>query len=264
MSAPDEYDHFTIRSLMIDLPPLTTVSSTACVREALEKMSANDYSQLPVLEDDRCIGSVTMDSVSKRLVELDRKGGKPRLNEIMDWPVRRFLDEKPRYVGADDDLLNHLEWIIMKGFVIVGEARKPDAVVTNYDLACFLNNKTEAFLLLREMETALRFIIRRRLKNEGMEKALASVKTPDGSRPTALDELTLDGLRQIICMRENWVQFHDIFGDREKISERLAAVCQLRNEIFHFRGDLARSGFHHTKNTRDLILKLASNLKRTS
>jgi len=224
-------------------------------------MCTKEYSQLPVIENNSCIGSVTLDSILRRLRSIDKKG-KQGLN-FMGWPVKRFIDENVRYASAHDDLIKHFEWMAEKGFVLVGVPSNPEAIITNYDLVYFLKRKTEPFLLLREIETCLRYIVRWKLQDEGLKEALASVRIIDGSQPSGLEELTLDNLRQLICTRANWEKLKDPFVDRNITNKRLETICKLRNQILHFRGRLLASHLAQLKMLRDHYVKLATNLTKS-
>ena len=94
---------------MEDVPPLETIDVKAPVREALAKMCAKNYSQLPVIQDKTCIGSVTLESIICQLRKEDLKGNLG-LN-FMNWPVKRFVEKNTRFVNPDDDILKHIEWM---------------------------------------------------------------------------------------------------------------------------------------------------------
>ena len=88
------------------LPALETIEAGAPIRDAIRKMCAKDYSQLPVTKDGNCIGSVTSDSILLRLRDADEKRG----HIDMGWPVEAFLDKKPpHYARSEDDLMSHVE-----------------------------------------------------------------------------------------------------------------------------------------------------------
>lgn len=243
---------------MDDLPPLETIDAKAPIRDAVAKMCIKDYSQLPVVEDKKCVGSVTLDSILRQLRKEDKKGNLG-LN-FMNWPVKRFIAKNPRFVSPDDDLLKYVEWMADKGFVLIGDPSRLEAIVTNYDLVLFFKCTTEPFLLLREIETALRYVIRRKLQHQELKEALASVKTEDGSRPSNLDELTLNNLRQLILV--NWTKLQDLLLDRKKTDKQLQAIRKLRNEIFHFRARLSASQLAQLKALRNNCVKLAKSLTK--
>lgn len=254
------FDHFTVRSLMEDLPPLETINAERPVREALAKMCAKKYSQLPVIEDGVCVGAITLESVMCQLAREDRKRNLG-LN-FMDWPVKKFVEKSARFVQPDDDLLKHIEWMAEKSFVIVGSAHEWESIVTNYDLVHFFKNKTEVFLLLREIETSLRFIVSKSLSEKGLKKALLSVKRKNAPSPSCIDNLTFDELRQLIC--KNWKQLKNSFLDQQKIDSQLQKIRELRNRTFHFRARITERELTSTRKLRDNYLNLAYSVVKSA
>ena len=257
MNTPNEYDRFTFHDLMETLPPLETIEAGAPIRDAVRKMCNKDYSQLPVIKNKNCTGSVTSDSVLRRLRNADQKG----YYIDMDWPVERFLDKNlPQYVRSDDDLMKHVDWMASKGFVLIGSPQKLEAIITNYDLVLFFKRKTEAFLLLREIETTIRYLIGQTLSGQESKEALALVKKEDESTTTSLTDLTFDNLRQLILA--NWTRFKNLFKDRKQTDKQLQIVRNMRNEVFHFRKPIEASRLQQLRRLRDNYIKLATGLKR--
>ena len=252
MSPQNKYDRFTFRDLMDTLPALETIEARAHIRDAIRKMCAKDYSQLPVMKDGNCIGSVTSDSILRRLRNADKKGH----HIDLDWHVEQFLDKNPpRFVRSDDDLMRHVDWMASKSFVLIGSPQRLEAIVTNYDLVLFFTEKTEAFLLIREIETTIRYLIGQTLSDRELEKALASVKKEDRPTKISLTDLTFDNLRQLILA--NWTRFENLFKDKKQTDEQLKIVRNMRNEIFHFRKPIEESRLQQLRRLRDNYIKLA-------
>ncbi len=66
-------------------PPVVSVAPAAAVRQALRLMSVHDVSQLPVMEGDRCVGSVADWSLSARSLADPRTLDAP-VSDVMDPP----------------------------------------------------------------------------------------------------------------------------------------------------------------------------------
>jgi len=252
-AAATHFDHFTVGDLTEDLPPLETIKANQPIREALRKMCAKKYSQLPVIQGKNCIGAVTLESILTLLTKEDAKGN-VGLN-FMSWPVRRFVDYHARLANPEEDLLKHVEVMAEKGFVIIGFRSTCKSLVTNYDLVHFFKEKTEIFLLLREIETCLRFIVGESLSKRELAQALHSIKTDDGSAPSCINDLTFDELRQLIC--GNWKSLKNCFLERKKIDEQLIKIRDLRNRVFHYRDHVTTSEFAYIKRIRDNCIRLA-------
>jgi hypothetical protein len=139
--------------------------------------------------------------------------------KFMDWPVRRFVDDHAKLVQTEDDLLEHVEVMAKKGFVIIGSRSNVESLVTNYDLVHFFKEKTEVYLMLREIETCLRFIVCESLSTKKLMEALHSIERKDVPQPSSIDDLSFDELRQLIC--RNWRALKNCFLEKERIDKQL-------------------------------------------
>ncbi len=70
---------------LTDMPPLVSTSPGATVRQALRLMSLHGISQLPVLDGDSCVGSVSESALSARSLE-DTKTLDQTLSELLEPP----------------------------------------------------------------------------------------------------------------------------------------------------------------------------------
>ncbi|HEY7878143.1 MAG TPA: pyridoxal-phosphate dependent enzyme [Gemmatimonadaceae bacterium] len=84
-----EPDHVRIADLLgakaDDAPAVVSVAPTTTVRQALRLMNLHDVSQLPVLDADNCIGSVSESAVSARALE-NTKLLDAAVSDVMDAP----------------------------------------------------------------------------------------------------------------------------------------------------------------------------------
>jgi CBS domain-containing protein len=253
------FDHFNFRSIIGDLPFPETVDSMTPIRDVFGIMLDKNYSQMPVLEKGKCLGAVTLLSVLRKLKS---EGDRKSLNErFMDYPAKAFIDENfPKFVSPDEDILGSVDWMARSDFVIVGSPSKLLAMFTNYDMVHFFNRKTEAFLLLREIETILRYLVSRKFQDKELKKALELVKAEDNSKIESIDELTLNALRQFIL--SNWGELEELFLDRERANTQLEKICRLRNQVLHFRSHVMASNLCQLKMFRDSYLKLTKSVAR--
>ena len=68
-----------------EAPTLLTVDAKAPVRQALSTMTSHDVSQLPVLKDDECVGSLAEVELMGRVIEDPSLLGRP-VDEVMEAP----------------------------------------------------------------------------------------------------------------------------------------------------------------------------------
>ncbi len=85
-----EAERVTLRDLVTykgrdEAPTLVSVSAGALVRQALNLMRLHDVSQLPVMDADRCVGSVTENGLTTRGLE-STKFLDATVGEVMDEP----------------------------------------------------------------------------------------------------------------------------------------------------------------------------------
>jgi len=252
----EHFDQFTVRYLIEDSPPLEIADANSPIREALQKMCSKKYSQLPVMKDQICIGSVTFESVMSQLKEADKKDNIGLA--FMNWPVERFLEKNVRFVKTDDEILKHIPWMAQKGFVLVGSSQELVSIVTNYDIILFLKRKTQIFLLLREIETSLRFLISKCLGQKKLNKEFCVFPKKNSIMPSSINDLTLNQLRELIT--RNWSDLERILCDSVKVDYQIEKIRDLRNRVFHFRGHVTAEELDSIKRLRDNFINLAKSL----
>ncbi len=246
--------HFTMGDLTNDLPQLETIKAHQPIREALRKMCTKKYSQLPVIQGRICIGAVTFESILTVLAREDTEGNAGL--RFMNWPVRRFVDDHAEPVQNDDDLLKRVEVLAEKGYATVESGSHLQSLVTNYDLVHFFKEETEIFLMLREIETCLRFIVHKSLNKRKLKEELKSIKRKEGPPPSRINDLSFDELRQLMC--RNWKLLRDSFSEKEIMDNQLIKIRNLRNRVFHFREQVTKNEFDFIKKTRDNCIKLVT------
>jgi cystathionine beta-synthase len=77
-----------------EAPPLVAVAPGASVRQALRLMSLHDVSQLPVMDGDNCVGSVTEGAISAKAIE-NTKLLDATVSEVMDAPFPVVDGDQP-------------------------------------------------------------------------------------------------------------------------------------------------------------------------
>jgi hypothetical protein len=243
---------------MEDLPPLETVSPDTPLKHALAKMHTKNYSQLPVVRNKRCIGSLDLNSIYVRLRKSEGEGR--LLTKFMDCPAKLFVDTNPRYVSPNDDILKHIEWIAEKGFVFVGTPLNTVAVITNYDLVHFFKRETEPFLLLRDIETCLRYIVGQKLRiQESPETTTSITRIKRDLHTISLNDIGFSDLRRLILT--NWAKLRDCFINKKTATRQLEAVHILREQILDFRTPLSASQLAQLKMLRDNYIQMAESAR---
>ncbi len=119
-----------LRQKRDDTPPLISVAPTSSVREALQLIEENNVSQLPVIAEGRCVGSVSESVLMARLV------ADPSL---IDAPVEALMEAPLPIVEADaafETVTNEL--VAGKPAVLVRRNGEPVGIVTRFDVVHYL------------------------------------------------------------------------------------------------------------------------------
>lgn len=211
---------------------LCTVEPGTLVRDALALMAANRYSQLPVVSNSRVRGVFSLWSMARQML------GAPELNPL-ELSVGDVMERIPSVTVADslDLVLEHLD---RHDAVLVESPRGVQAIATASDVLAYFDRIARPFVLLQEIELALRALIEGCVEEERLQLCISvslAKKYENRRMPSRLVEMSFDEYRTIVTARDNWPLFEEAFGgNRAFVSAKLSQVGRIRNELFHFRG----------------------------
>ena len=257
-----------------DQQPLS-VQSHDTVLEAIERLRAHDYNQLPVVDEHgRCRGEVvTYDTILQAVLSFDSKPSELRVKDT----IRRVQIYK-----SDDDLLTTLDAIQRHDFaLIVDENEKLTGIVTTADTTAYFHKYAGDLMVIEgieesvkesieilyaglqsyELKDAIEAVTDRasdtRKKLPGAIKAYlakAGLTAPVGDDSEALaraesklnlptagkafDRLTFDEYTEILLRHPNAPKVGDTDGVRA-MRKLLNTVRDTRNKLAHFRGDVS-------------------------
>ena len=145
---------FTVQDLIGERARPITAQPDEPVQAALRRMREHDYSQLPVVgSDGRSIGVLTNDSILRALTHLGAA-----VNEMR---VRDAMVRKPDEYQVEDDLFDLLDRLRDTFAVLIVDAEgKLIGIVTSYDTNEFFRRKAEDMMLVEDIESALKEMIR--------------------------------------------------------------------------------------------------------
>ena len=73
--------------------------------------------------------------------------------------------------------------------------------------------------------------------------------------PEKIEDLTFFNYLQIILNEKYWSLFEKLFADeKNQVEFRLRQIKDLRNRVFHFKGDLTTEEYDNLSSTRDWFL----------
>jgi CBS domain-containing protein len=226
-----------LNSVLPDDQQVLTVPGDMLAFEALELLRRNRYSQLPVLIAGEVIGMFSFRSFSKAVVELSSGKAKTKgflddltVEECLESPeFARVTDEFPRWFDALDD----------HNAVLVGEPLRLQGIVTPMDVLRYLYQVARPFVMVAEIETCLRALMRMAVNAEQLAScartALAKIYSEE-KLPMQLEEMTFRDYVQIIGHGRNWENFQPLFrGTRDRARAKLEEMNEIRNDVFHLR-----------------------------
>ena len=130
-------ERITLRDLVAhkhtDAPTLVDTAPGSLVRQALGLMRLHDVSQLPVMDGDRCVGSVTEYGLTTRGLESTK---------FLDASVGEVMDEAFPIVDADEAVENVTK-LLSKATpaLLVREDGRVTGIVTRSDMLSFLMSR---------------------------------------------------------------------------------------------------------------------------
>ena len=202
-----------------------SVKPDSSVTEATTLMLTNDFSQLPVMTNEREVkGLISWASIGTRL-SLGQRG------EL----VRDLMDTSTQEILNDASIFQAIEIVAQNQYVLV---RAPDkrivGIVTATDLSIQFQQLSEPFLLLGEIENHIRRMIGTRFSKE----ELASQRDPADSRtpPETVNDLTFGEYVWLLSNDEHWSRL-SLQIDRRTFCAQLDRTRTIRNEVMHFDPD---------------------------
>lgn len=243
------------------IPPdqtVLTVPPTCLVREAIALMRRHGYSQLPVVENGEVLGvfsyrSFAQEAAGSSLDDWTRQKCAPG-----DLPVDEFL-EQFEFARVTEEMSRVFDAMDRDNGVLIGAPERLLGILTPMDFLRYLYQVASPFVMVSEIELALRALIRSAVTPEQIVKAalrcLASAyKNPDDV-PTRLEDMTFDNYQAMISHGENWTEFERVFGGtRTRTSGRLKEIGAIRNDLFHFKREITIEDHQTLANHRNWLL----------
>jgi len=220
--------------------------------DALKLMSELGYSQLPVILNGEVVGVFSHRSFADGVLDLEGEN-KLRAEEL---PVSDFLEQLTfSEPGADaDGILDRLD---ADNAVLVGSPSALVGIATPMDALRYFHRLTSAFLVLQEIERALRVLLGSVYSDDDLERAfaLSATRRPEQDRgPKRIEDLSFGDYVGLVGNKETWEQLEAVFGTRrELVLAKLRPINQLRNDAFHFRRELVKEDYDRLTTTRSWL-----------
>ena len=205
-------------------PPMT-VSRDAHLTEAITLMLMHDFSQLPVIQNERKVqGFVSWKSI----------GSCTALSRESEF-VRDCLDKNVEVLKYDLPLFAAVDIIIRKEAVLIrGAEEKITGLVTTSDISAQFMALSSPFLILEQIENHIRTILDGRFSEEDLKTA--ADPSDDSREIKTISDLTFGEYLRIIENPDHWEKLMWKL-DRSTFAKRLDQVRRIRNEVMHFHPD---------------------------
>jgi CBS domain-containing protein len=203
-----------------------SVRPDASIAEAVTKMLAHDFSQLPIMQNERSVrGMISWRSLGQAAA--------------LDVNPSRCAEasESPTILPADTPLLQAVEVIAREQVVLVSNGRTDSlirGVVTTSDLSVQFKILAEPFLMLGEIENQIRILLGGRFTAAELKAVRSSADA--GRDVEDLSDLSFGEYLRLMQNPAHWQRL-GLKLDRSVLVERLDRVREIRNDVMHFDPD---------------------------
>ena len=225
------------------------------VSEALSVMREKNFSQVPVVAGKEVLGVFSYRSFAEGIVKLPVSEQKP-----LALPVEEFLEDL-KFAQITDDLAALIDEFDIKDAVLVGLSDRLQGIVTTLDALKYFYRVASPYVMLFEIELAIRELIRESVSNDALkvciENSLKNHYEKSGlTLPTCLEEMNLNDYVMLISFKGAWEKFRPAFGgNRNLVYTKLKSLPELRNVIFHFKREITVDEYDSLRDVRDWLLK---------
>jgi len=202
-----------------------SVKRDAKLEKAYHLMWQNDFSQLPIMNNEReIIGIITWQSIAKGLIA----------NKESDT-VKDFISRSYKVLSENTPLFDAIKEVINFGIVFVKDKNNLiKGPVTPFDLNEEFIEQVEPFILLEQIENFIRLILDNKIILEDLLK-LVTIDNYD-REISSLSDLTFGEYLIVIENPEMWKLLKLPF-DKTDFTKNLHCIREIRNGVMHFHPD---------------------------
>lgn len=224
-------------------------------------MDEQHFSQLPIMAGNVLVGIFSYRSFARKAAAYSYEDSADHGIAICDFPVDECFEEFESRKVTDEmfKVINDME---RDNGVLIGTNTPLPGILTPIDLLRYLYNLTLPFVLLSEIENALRGLIKNAVSEQELGECIKKVPFPRRRNgvvdPNDLAEMTFGDYRAIIMHDENWPHFSRVFGAvKTNTSRKLKEVNDLRNIVLHFKRNIEKEDTETLLNHRSWFLMKA-------
>jgi predicted transcriptional regulator len=232
-----------INRIIPEKQSLLTFPPKCLVKDAIALMRQNGYSQAPVVDNGEVLGVFSFRSFAQGVANATLEEWIRQKCGPCDLPVDEFL-EQFEFARVTEEMSRVFDAMDEDNGVLIGTPERLIGVLTPMDFLRYLYRVASPFVMVSEIELALRALILIALSPEQFKvasrRALSSAYGGDDKVPTSLEEMTFSNYYSLISNGESWKDFEPVFGGtRQRASGKLKEVGAIRNDLFHFKREIA-------------------------
>lgn len=250
-----------VNSVIPDQQLLITLDPEMPVSEALSLLQHHGFTQAPVTAGREVLGLFSFRTFSQAVIALSGTASKNRKFDALELTVEECMEAKPAFARVTDEFSEWFEALDRNDAVLVGSPDRLQGIVTAMDILRYLYRVASPFVLIGEVELALRALMQMSVDNETLaacaRECLKDKYEPDRI-PTQLHDMTFNDYIQIVGDGRRWPHFEPCFGgNRARTRAKLEQLRDIRNVIFHFRREITVEEHQTLAANRDWMLRKA-------
>jgi predicted transcriptional regulator len=212
------------------------------VRDAIAEMRQYGYSQVPVVENGEVLGVFSFRSFAKGAASATLEEWIKQKAAPGDLPVDEFM-EQFEFARVTEEMNRVFDAMDRDNGILIGTPDRLVGILTPMDFLRYFYEVASPFVMVSEIELALRALIRLALRPEKIvaaaKRCLSSAYGGEDKVPTSLEDMTFDNYHSLISHGDNWKDFEPIFGGtRPRTSGKLKEIGGIRNDLFHLKREI--------------------------
>lgn len=244
---------YPVERLLPSFGKVITVTHQETVRDALTKMVTNDFSQLPIVDENgHLTGMISEQSISRTYYHVSEQVS------LFDLTVDH-CQIKAITLTLETDIFEALDHLQNTNAIVVIEGKKPVGILTFFDATHFFRELTEGLILVEDIETTLRKYIEAVCDNDTkMNQALINAFGKDDKDEQLprrnYEDMSFYHHIQFIITGKNWPLFESSFKPRTLFEHLMGKVREIRNQLMHFRGEISTIDFDALERSREWLV----------
>ena len=237
---------------------LLAVPPSCRAREAVALMQQHGYSQVPVVDNAEVLGVFSFRSFARHAAAATLEEWTKQKCAPGDLRVDDCLEEF-EFARVTGEWLSVFDAMDRDNGVLIGTPERLVAVVTPMDFLRYLYRVAGPFVMVSEIELALRELIRIAMSEElivaAAKRCLSTVYRGEDEVPTSLEDMTFDNYQSLISHGDNWEYFDLLLGGtRTRASGKLKEIGAIRNALFHFKREITLQDHETLADHRNWLL----------